>query len=105
MLIRVSFFVFFWLKRYQKPFDRHDWVVDRCGTRIRYVIDFYTAKPVAGNLAFYMDVRPALDNWEGVKMRVSRFWERWVGLGSASAPSRSQAQTPSTQADKTAESR
>ncbi|KAH8117235.1 cytochrome c and c1 heme-lyase [Phellopilus nigrolimitatus] len=59
---------------YQAPFDRHDWVVDRCGTRMRYVIDFYTGKsPVGGNLAFYLDVRPALDNWDSVKMRASRF--------------------------------
>ncbi|KAF8819734.1 putative cytochrome C-type heme lyase [Cardiosporidium cionae] len=24
-----------------KPFDRHDWIIDRCGTPVRYVIDFY----------------------------------------------------------------
>lgn len=23
------------------PFDRHDWYVDRCGTEVRYIIDFY----------------------------------------------------------------
>ncbi|EJD05738.1 cytochrome c and c1 heme-lyase [Fomitiporia mediterranea MF3/22] len=72
-----------WMKTllgYQAPFDRHDWVVDRCGTRVRYVIDFYTGKsPLAGNLAFYLDVRPALDDWGTVKMRATRFWERWVG--------------------------
>ncbi|KAI6110044.1 cytochrome c/c1 heme lyase-domain-containing protein [Pisolithus sp. B1] len=32
------------LSRYSAPFDRHDWIVDRCGTRIRYVIDFYTGR-------------------------------------------------------------
>lgn len=26
---------------FKLPFDRHDWVVDRCGTDVRYVIDFY----------------------------------------------------------------
>ncbi|KAJ3110052.1 hypothetical protein HDU96_006942 [Phlyctochytrium bullatum] len=26
---------------YKLPFDRHDWTVDRCGTTVRYVIDFY----------------------------------------------------------------
>lgn len=26
---------------YSKPFDRHDWVVDRDGVEVRYVIDFY----------------------------------------------------------------
>ena len=24
-----------------EPFDRHDWVVDRKGTEIRYIIDYY----------------------------------------------------------------
>ena len=24
-----------------EPFDRHDWHVDRCGTPVRYVVDFY----------------------------------------------------------------
>jgi len=26
---------------FKLPFDRHDWVVDRCGTDVRYIIDFY----------------------------------------------------------------
>uniref|UniRef100_A0A915CZU8 Holocytochrome c-type synthase n=1 Tax=Ditylenchus dipsaci TaxID=166011 RepID=A0A915CZU8_9BILA len=27
---------------YELPFDRHDWVVDRCGQRdVRYIIDYY----------------------------------------------------------------
>jgi cytochrome c heme-lyase len=67
---------------YTPPFDRHDWVVDRCGTKIRYIIDFYTGKSdghSSNNLSFFLDVRPALDNWEGVKMRAERFWERWIG--------------------------
>lgn len=57
---------------YSAPFDRHDWVVERCGTRIRYVIDFYTGRGAgasSNNASFYLDVRPALDNWEAVKMR------------------------------------
>jgi cytochrome c heme-lyase len=62
--------------RYTAPFDRHDWVVDRCGTRIRYVIDFYTGRSAGPNenISFYLDVRPALDNWEGIKMRLHRLW-------------------------------
>ena len=27
--------------RYELPFDRHDWIVDRCGKHVRYVIDYY----------------------------------------------------------------
>lgn len=68
--------------RYSAPFDRHDWVVDRCGTRIRYVIDFYTGHSggsPSNNLSFYLDVRPALDNWEGVRLRAQMFWQRWTG--------------------------
>lgn len=30
------------------PFDRHDWVVDRCGKEVRYVIDFYFYDDKAG---------------------------------------------------------
>ncbi|KAL7921361.1 cytochrome c/c1 heme-lyase [Trichoderma austrokoningii] len=63
---------------YTAPFDRHDWVIDRCGTRVDYVIDFYAGRPggTAGGPSFYLDVRPKLNTWEGVKMRV---W-RWTGL-------------------------
>jgi len=67
---------------YSAPFDRHDWVVDRCGIRTRYIIDFYTGHSQGlppNNLSFFLDVRPALDNWEGVKMRVEHFWGRWLG--------------------------
>ncbi|RMY90310.1 hypothetical protein D0862_09992 [Hortaea werneckii] len=58
---------------YAAPFDRHDWVVDRCGKHVDYVIDFYSGKNegLAGkSLNFYLDVRPKLNTWEGVKMRV-----------------------------------
>ncbi|PPQ78516.1 hypothetical protein CVT25_011788 [Psilocybe cyanescens] len=64
---------------YAAPFDRHDWVVDRCGTRMRYIIDFYTgnsAGTAKENVSFYLDVRPAMDSWEGVKMRLQNLWPR-----------------------------
>jgi cytochrome c heme-lyase len=73
------------LMGYQLPFDRHDWVVERCGgQRVEYVIDFYQGKtaanaasgPGGGKLSFYLDVRPKLNTWEGWRMRFSRF----VGL-------------------------
>ncbi|KDO31566.1 hypothetical protein SPRG_03495 [Saprolegnia parasitica CBS 223.65] len=45
------------------PFDRHDWIIDRNGEEVRYVIDFYTGHPTPGKpISVYMDVRPALDN-------------------------------------------
>lgn len=76
---------------YQKPFDRHDWVVERCGKRVDYIIDFYEGKlggkgrsgaadgdgkkggVLGGPVSFYLDVRPKLNSFEGVKMRVQRF--------------------------------
>ncbi|EKD13833.1 uncharacterized protein L3040_005547 [Drepanopeziza brunnea f. sp. 'multigermtubi'] len=64
---------------YTAPFDRHDWVVDRCGTRVDYIIDFYAGRSDAngnGKLNFYLDVRPKLNTWEGWKTRVSKL----VGL-------------------------
>lgn len=63
---------------YTAPFDRHDWVVDRCGTRVEYIIDFYSGRAraaggaMAGVPSFYLDVRPKLNSWEGVKMRALR---------------------------------
>ncbi|KAI9671740.1 MAG: Cytochrome c1 heme lyase [Alyxoria varia] len=79
---------------YQEPFDRHDWVVERCGgKRVEYVIDFYEGRASRGagdsgggagatqqqeqqqrRLNFFLDVRPKLNTWEGVKMRVARYW-------------------------------
>ena len=61
---------------YQGPFDRHDWVVERCGGgEVEYVIDFYKGKEEGKGLSFYLDVRPKLNSWEGWKMRV------WSMLG------------------------
>mmetsp|Transcript_11223 Transcript_11223/g.20742 ORF Transcript_11223/g.20742 Transcript_11223/m.20742 type:complete len:270 (+) Transcript_11223:65-874(+) len=55
---------------YAKPFDRHDWYVDRCGEEVRYVIDFYsgTAPPEGAShaVSMFLDARPALDNWQAV---------------------------------------
>ncbi|KAF1960083.1 cytochrome c1 heme lyase [Byssothecium circinans] len=64
---------------YKPPFDRHDWVVDRCGTKVEYVIDFYAGKDEGRpgkELNFFLDVRPKLNSWEGIKLRAQRF----VGL-------------------------
>lgn len=60
---------------YAAPFDRHDWVVDRCGTRVEYVIDFYAGKDEGKSgksLNFYLDVRPKLSSFEGWRMRALR---------------------------------
>jgi len=62
---------------YALPFDRHDWVVDRCGKHVDYVIDFYSGKGeglMGKGLNFYLDVRPKLNSWEGVRMRASKIF-------------------------------
>jgi hypothetical protein len=53
------------------PFDRHDWIVDRDGQEVRYVIDFYSGQPEPGRpLSIYLDVRPALDTFENAMDRL-----------------------------------
>lgn len=66
----------------EAPFDRHDWVVDRCGKEVRYIIDFYFNEAKAGTAeAFNVDVRPAPDCWENVldrvKMTIYRRFAEW----------------------------
>lgn len=66
---------------YTEPFDRHDWVVERCPGRpgVEYVIDFYEGKSSEAQrqqgkiLNFYLDVRPKLNSWEGWRMRLANF--------------------------------
>ncbi|RKP37071.1 cytochrome c/c1 heme-lyase [Dimargaris cristalligena] len=61
---------------YKLPFDRHDWVVDRCGQEVTYIIDFYSGRPkkqlanpespdtplarMTDIPSFFLDVRPKL---------------------------------------------
>lgn len=70
---------------YQLPFDRHDWIVERCGgEKVEYVIDFYQGRTGRspgsgpggpdGKLSFFLDVRPKLNTYEGWRMRVGRFF-------------------------------
>ncbi|EDV22318.1 uncharacterized protein TRIADDRAFT_28549 [Trichoplax adhaerens] len=65
---------------YELPFDRHDWIINRCGREVRYVIDFYDkgeVDPQTGVVAL-LDVRPALDSWGAVWDRVKVAWWRWT---------------------------
>lgn len=59
---------------YDLPFDRHDWIVDRCGQReVRYVIDYYDGGAVDphSKLFTHLDVRPAMSDWGNI-------WDRMV---------------------------
>jgi cytochrome c heme-lyase len=48
---------------YPAPFDRHDWIVDRCGLQdVRYVIDYYYREQADTGEPIEVHVRPALDS-------------------------------------------
>jgi cytochrome c heme-lyase len=56
-----------YLLGYSKPFDRHDWTVDRCGTQVRYVLDFYRGHAQGDvPMAYHIDARPALDSLQAL---------------------------------------
>lgn len=51
------------------PFDRHDWVIDRSGKQVRYVIDYYDIGDENGYKTgefVELDVRPAYDSFGAV---------------------------------------
>lgn len=65
---------------YEYPFDRHDWIVDRCGRSVRYVIDYYdggSVDPKSYKFAL-LDVRPAFDSPTAVWDRMKVCWWRWT---------------------------
>jgi len=84
---------------YKLPFDRHDWIVDRCGTRVRCkfyfihlktkffyfipfldIIDYYDSEKLDhDSLTFtILDVRPAFDSFGSVWDRSRAAWWRWT---------------------------
>uniref|UniRef100_A0A8D8N0P7 Holocytochrome c-type synthase n=1 Tax=Culex pipiens TaxID=7175 RepID=A0A8D8N0P7_CULPI len=63
---------------YELPFDRHDWIVDRCGKDVRYIIDYYDGGMVDEKYKFaLLDVRPAMDSPENVWDRMKVAYMRW----------------------------
>lgn len=67
---------------YVLPFDRHDWVIDRCGTEVRYIIDYYDGEleSPTGKFAL-LDVRPAMDRFGNIWDRMVVAWWRWTTKG------------------------
>ncbi|EDL90587.1 holocytochrome c synthetase (predicted), isoform CRA_b [Rattus norvegicus] len=64
---------------YELPFDRHDWIINRCGTEVRYVIDYYDGGEVNKDYQFtILDVRPAFDSFSAVWDRMKVAWWRWT---------------------------
>ncbi|CRG95968.1 cytochrome c1 heme lyase, putative [Plasmodium gallinaceum] len=65
---------------YNKPFDRHDWYIDRCGKTIKYIIDYYDGKNDNNSpVSIYIDVRPqlnyknAIDNIKVFYLKICKF--------------------------------
>lgn len=47
---------------YEKPFDRHDWYINRCGKEVKYIIDYYGPTEKHG---FHVDARPgSISGWK-----------------------------------------
>jgi len=66
---------------YDLPFDRHDWIVDRCGKEVRYIIDYYDIGDKEGYKKgefVHMDIRPAFDSFEAVLDRARVAMLRWA---------------------------
>jgi len=72
------------LMGYEMPFDRHDWIIDRSGKEVRYVIDYYDGDFEPGTHKFAkLDVRPAFDSLDAVWDRMKVAWYRWMYAPSA----------------------
>lgn len=54
------------------PFDRHDWIIDRCGKgKRRYVIDYYGGSTFDSDPAtFSVHIRPAIDDFGSLLDRI-----------------------------------
>lgn len=64
--------------RYELPFDRHDWIVDRCGKDVRYIIDYYDGGVTDEQYRFaLLDVRPAMDSFGSLYDRARVCVMRW----------------------------
>ncbi|KAF4659722.1 hypothetical protein FOZ61_004532 [Perkinsus olseni] len=69
-----------------EPFDRHDWYIDRCGTTVRYVVDFYDGRPPEGTahlplsqqpVSIFVDARPAVSTLNDDSCSYDCGWIAW----------------------------
>ncbi|CAD6192458.1 unnamed protein product [Caenorhabditis auriculariae] len=72
---------------YDPPFDRHDWVIDRCGKKeVQYIIDYYDGGAVdpKSKLFTILDVRPAMNDigniWDRMVVGYWRFKFEYLGM-------------------------
>jgi len=68
-----------WIDGRHPPFDRHDWIIDRCGDRIRYIVDFYDGRPSEyAPVSIHIDARPEL-TFGGARDRLRMTLRQWFG--------------------------
>ena len=60
---------------YKKPFDVHIWQVVNNNKKVDYYLDFYKGKYSDAFNSVYVDVRPRLNTFEGIKLRFLRLIE------------------------------
>lgn len=77
-----------WFRGYPMPFDRHDWIVDRCGNgEARYIIDYYYRE---GTDPIEIHVRPAVDSlsaaWDRLRQGAAYVRNTVLGEDSATLP-------------------
>jgi len=41
---------------YEMPFDRHDWIIDRAGKEVRYIIDYYDGELDPGSHRCFLPI-------------------------------------------------
>lgn len=92
------------LMGYELPFDRHDWIIDRCGKEVRYVIDYYDGGEVHADYKFaLLDVRPAMDSWENCWDRMKVAWWRFRYSREENSPVIASVESPQESESKTSE--
>jgi len=92
------------LMGYELPFDRHDWIIDRCGKEVRYVIDYYDGGEVHADYKFaLLDVRPAMDSWENCWDRMKVAWWRFRYSREESSPVLDSVESPQESGSKTSD--
>jgi len=70
-----------WIGGYVMPFDRHEWTIDRCGKGLfKYHVDFYDGASVhSDKVNIFLDVRPAMDTWDGIVDRARLLVSTFLG--------------------------
>ncbi|SCP03529.1 cytochrome c heme lyase, putative [Plasmodium malariae] len=68
--------------RLGRPFDRHDWYINRCGTEVKYILDYYNDETINDDKNIYIDVRPAMDSfsniWDRVRYPFYEFYFKYI---------------------------